>query len=196
MLDAIGCQNFVDGVSGRTLTRLFFNGCLAIDDANPLSFSTSAYIDAADSTATIRQKMIDAMIAAVLAQFAVVLVNADILLPTYSTGLSTPASETRTDSFTVAGAGQTVDTSLRPLSVFSLTVDQIGGVPVSWNIVLEGSLDGISWTTILTHTQLVGTGLTMYSGSNRNPCLFFRSRCAAVALGTASALKTTILGIP
>jgi len=196
MLDATGCQNFLDGVSGRILTRLFFNGCLAVDDANPVSFSTSVYIDAADSTATIRQKMLDAIKASVLADFSVVIENGDILLPTYSTGLSTPASETRTDSFTATGNGQTIDTSLRPLSSFSLNVKGVGGSPTAWTVYLEGSLNGVDFTKILEHNQILGVGQGIFSGANRSPSLFVRSRVVSLTLLPASAIDVTILGVP
>ena len=191
-----GCSVFFDPISSRNLTRVMFEMLLAEGDVNPRSFNPQVIVDPADSTSAIRQKMIDAIKAQALADFGVTLPNEDILLPTYSTGLATAASETRTDSFTAPASGQIVDTSLRPLSAFSLTVKGVGGTPTAWTVLLEGSLDGANFTEILRHTQLLGIAQTVFSGSNRYPTLFMRSRAVSITLTPAAAIDVTILGVP
>jgi len=195
-LSMVNCSVFFDPISSRNLTKVAFEMYLSEDNVNPRTFVSDAIIDPADSTAIIRQKMIDAIVLKAQSEFAVTLPKEDILLPTYATGLTSPASETRQDIFTAPGVGQTIDTSLRPLSVFSILVTGIGGVPLAWEVAFEGSLNGLAWSEILRHTHLVGTGATIYSGSNRNPSLFIRSRCVSLTLGTAAAIGTTILGVP
>jgi len=195
-INVASCSVFFDPISSRNLTRVSFEMLLAESGENPRAFNPQVIIDPADSTAAIRQKMIDVIKAQALADFAVTLPNEDILFPTYSTGLATAASETRTDTFTVPGSGQIVDTSLRPLSAFTITVKGVGGDPTSWDARLEGSLDGVNFTQILQHTQLVGISQAVFSGSNRYPALFFRSRVAGLALGLASAIEVEILGVP
>ena len=191
------CQNIPDPDVIGGLTKIGFTLCVATIGESPQEIASSIFVNPADSSAVIRQKFIDVIKADVLNQLSITLANEDIIIPSYTTGLATLASETRTDNFSVAGNGVTVDTSLRPLSVFSLGVDGVGGTPTAWQVVLEGSLDGTKWSTILTHTQLSpGLGLTISSGSNRDPSLFMRSRCVSVILGSASAIKTTILGVP
>ena len=192
---ASGLDLFDDPASGKRLAIIHLDTGFVFD-GNNVSLSADVIIDPADSSAVIRQKFINSVIAAALSQYGQVLAKEDIIVPSYTTGLSTVTSETRADTFTVAGDGAIVDTSLRPLSVFSLTVSGEDQAAESWDVRLEGSLDGTNFTEILRHTHLTGDLQTMYSGSNRNPCLFFRSRCVDVVIGSATSIKATILGVP
>jgi len=190
------CFAVIDEITQETLTRIEFNITIGTTEIPPQLIPTEAIINQSDSSATIRRKMLDAIKAVVLSQMSITLVDTDIVMPTFTIGSGAAPAETRIDTFIIAGNGQTIDTSLSPLSVFSLNVKAVGGTPIAWVVLLEGSLDGENWTTILTHTQLTGLGQTISSGSNSDPILYFRSRCVSVSLGTASAIKATILGIP
>jgi len=188
------CSLYTEPITGNILSLIVLNVCLT-KDGLVFDLFPEILVDPADSSAVIRQKMIDATISKAAEQ-GHTLTNEDIILAVYVTGLATPASETRADSFTAAGNGLLIDTSLRPVSVFTVTVEGVGVAATSWDVRLEGSLDGTNFTQILQHTQVTGDKQSVYSGSNRNPCLFFRSRCAGLVLGAASAIKVTVLGVP
>lgn len=99
----------------------------------------------------------------------------------------------QSDTFATAGSGVIITTP-SPVKSFSLSVKPTG-VVVSWTVVLEGSLDGENFTTILSHTNLVGANVCLFSGSNLFPCLYFRARCTALVLGLGTNIITTILGV-
>lgn len=101
---------------------------------------------------------------------------------------------TRSDTFTTTGNGTTVTVTTAPLSCFSIQVTQTGTV-TSWDVRLEGSLDGTTWTQILQHTQVTGSGTTVYSGSVKSGNLYFRSRCAGLVLGVGTNVVAVILGM-
>lgn len=101
--------------------------------------------------------------------------------------------KTRSDTFTAAANGVTVDASASPVSVFGIQVKMTGTV-TSWDMRLEGSLNNSEFTTILTHTNATGDGVTLWIGSLKAPALYFRSRCAAIALNGGTNVVVTILG--
>lgn len=101
-----------------------------------------------------------------------------------------------TDTFTVAGAGAAIDASRHGVKSFALQVKGTGAVPTAWNVVLEGSMDNVNWTEILSHISgEQADGATAWTGTNLNPCLYFRARCVSVTLGTATNIVARILGM-
>jgi len=103
-------------------------------------------------------------------------------------------SATRADTYTVAASGVTV-TPAAPVKSFSILVKGTGAAATAWNVVLEGSLDNVTFTTILTHTQVTGDGVVLYSGASFTPSLYFRSRLTSITLAPATAIVVTILGM-
>ena len=57
---------------------------------------------------------------------------------------------TQNDTFSSVSTGTVVNASAKPPRSFSLQVTGVGGIPNEWNVVLEGSLNGTDWTTLLT----------------------------------------------
>jgi hypothetical protein len=102
---------------------------------------------------------------------------------------------TGADTFTGAGNGVTISATVAIVRSFGLQVKGTGAAPTTWTVVLEGSLNGVQWTTILTHTNGTNVdGATVWSNAVITPCLYFRSRCVAVTLGSASNIVATIVG--
>lgn len=97
--------------------------------------------------------------------------------------------------FTATGVGAVVelgDAARR----YSL---QVIGDPVAataWSVDLEGSLDGVHFDTILTHTTGTGDGKIWWSGNQQFPALFMRAKVNTLTLGSASKLIVWILGAP
>lgn len=97
------------------------------------------------------------------------------------------------DTFISASNGATIDVSTIPLKCFSLVVAATGPV-TSWDIVLEGSINGTNYTTILNHTDTIGNGETVFSGVLTSPVLYFRTRCQSIVLGSGTNVVVTVLG--
>lgn len=103
----------------------------------------------------------------------------------------------RQDTYSTTGTGATLDVSSQGMSKFGVQVKGTGAAPTSFTVVLEGSLDGTNFSTLLTHTNASpGDGLVLHSGAVALPVLYFRSRCTALTLGSASNIVVTIVGIP
>lgn len=110
---------------------------------------------------------------------------------------------TRSDTYTTTANGITVDCSTKPCSRFALQVTGTGATPTAWNIILEGSLDGTTFTEILQHAtsgnnppygaQADGAVIT---AAQAGPFLYFRSRSAAtLTLGSATNVVAVIVGM-
>lgn len=113
----------------------------------------------------------------------------------YASGAFPGAASTRSDTYTATGNGVTVDQSSNPLKYYSIQVTGTGATPTSWDVRLEGSNDNVTFTQIIQHTQVNGNGNTQFSGANSFPCLYYRSRCAGLVLGTATDIVVVIVGV-
>lgn len=105
-----------------------------------------------------------------------------------------PGASSRQDTYAATGVGASVDVSNYPMKHFGLQVTQTGTV-TSWTVTLEGSLDGTTWTTIMSHTKSGdGDGVTVWT-PQPIPCRFFRSNCTALTLGGGTNVVARILGM-
>lgn len=95
------------------------------------------------------------------------------------------------DVFTTIGVSAI---RLAPAKSFSMQVKGIGAIPQAWTVVLEGSLDGLFFTTLMQHTKTDGDGKIV---DLVPPTLvrFTRIRVASLNLGAASNIKVVIFGI-
>lgn len=99
------------------------------------------------------------------------------------------------DAYTVAGTGTAIEVGAA-VQNFSL---QVAGDPVAataWDVALEGSLDGIHFEPLLTHTTATGNGTVVFNGNQVYPVMFIRSKLNSVTLGSATRLLVYILGMP
>ena len=103
----------------------------------------------------------------------------------------------RNDSFTGTTSGATQEAFSDIPESFSLSVNEVGGTATSWTVVLEGSNDGVTFTTLLTHTQAApGKGLCIFQAAGvLTPVMYFRTRCTALVLGTATSIKAIVVAI-
>lgn len=113
--------------------------------------------------------------------------NPQVLTPTV-------LSKLITKTFTIAQMDIVYDLSEYPMSSFSLQVKATGNV-TSWNVILEGGLDGQNMTTILQHQQTNLTGTTLFTGSLKYPCNYIRMKCVSITLGTGTNVIATALAI-
>lgn len=104
------------------------------------------------------------------------------------------ASYQQSAPYTVTGAGTTVDMTAAPAKYFTIQVIGVGGTPTAWDVRLECSLEGTSWTQVLQHTNVDGNGLTKPLAIPF-PCLRMRANIAGLTLAPAAAIGVGILGV-
>lgn len=103
---------------------------------------------------------------------------------------------TRQETFTTTADGTAQDISAQGFSKFAIQVKQTGTV-TSWTVVLQVSLDGTNYATVLSHTKAGdGDGAIVFTGPNRYPALYFRASCTAITLGGGTNVIATIVGMP
>lgn len=73
-------------------------------------------------------------------------------------------------------------------SSFGLQIGGEGGVPTSWDVVLEISIDGTLWAESLRHSTEDGNGSMLYTQQNPVPVSHMRVRVISLALGPATGL--------
>lgn len=103
---------------------------------------------------------------------------------------------TRQETFTATADGTAQDVSAQGFSKFALQVVQTGTV-TSWTVVVQASLDGTNYVTILSHTKAGdGDAAIVFSGPNQYPALYFRTSCTAITLGGGTNVVATVVGMP
>lgn len=106
------------------------------------------------------------------------------------------ASAAQSDTYAATGNGVTIDVSGSPVKFYSIQVKGTGAAATTWDVKLEGSNDNANFQQIIQHTQVTGDGVLAFAADAiARPCRYFRSRCAALALGAASDIVVTITGI-
>jgi len=97
------------------------------------------------------------------------------------------------NTFTSTGTGTALTTSLS-FDQYALQVQVTGTATLTtWNVVLEGSLDGVNFSTILISTHTLGQGVIWGNGLTA-PTIYIRSRVTNLFLGSATNIIVTILG--
>lgn len=76
---------------------------------------------------------------------------------------------------------------------YAIQVKGVGGTPTTWSVTLEGSLDGVNFTTILTHANADTDGTVKWDGGGK-PCLYIRANVGTLTLAPASSINTLIVG--
>lgn len=100
----------------------------------------------------------------------------------------------KSEIFTTAATGSTVQVSgSASMKYFSLSVRSTG-VVLAWSIILEGSLDGVNFSAVAKHTNLLGSGATIFPGVNVTNCTYFRMRCESIVLGLGTNVIATVIG--
>lgn len=107
----------------------------------------------------------------------------------------TLAHNTRSDTFTTTANGTTLGDGFQNWKYFTLSVRQTGTV-TSWTVVLEVSLDNTTFSTVLTHTNVTGSGVVVFAADAiPRPVLYMRARCTAIVLGAGTNVISTIIGV-
>ena len=75
---------------------------------------------------------------------------------------------------------------------FALCVSIPSGAITSWSVNLEGSLDNVNWTSIITHSSTIGS--TAWSADK--PVNFIRINVTALSLNTAPSISASVLAVP
>ena len=100
--------------------------------------------------------------------------------------------QTSFDTYTVVANG-VIKVLKTAMCKFSLQVTSTGAVATTWTVILEGSLDKVNFTPIITHTQVSGNALILTTGASFYPMTFYRTRCSVLVLGTATNIIALVL---
>ena len=100
-----------------------------------------------------------------------------------------------TTLFAAVGASPTIDVSQFPVTKYSIQVTGEGAAATAWNVDLEASLDGLTFTIVQTHATIDGDGQVVFNGANLAPSLFFRANVTVLTLGAATGITVIILGL-
>jgi hypothetical protein len=79
-------------------------------------------------------------------------------------------------------------------SKFAVQVKGVGGVATAWTVVVEGSIDGVNFTTIATHNTASGDGVLIQVVDK--PCTHWRATLSGLTLAPATALNVNVVGAP
>lgn len=96
-------------------------------------------------------------------------------------------------NFTAIAIGTVIDMSTGPMQNFAVQVDAPVGV-TAWTVLLEGTVNGTKWDTVLTHTNASpGDGKIVWTTAPK-PVKKVRLNCTAYT-GTGT-LVAGLLGTP
>ena len=110
---------------------------------------------------------------------------------TFATSLP---KNTRSDTYTTTASGTTVDVSSTPMKYWTLACKGTDAAATVWTVVLEGSLDGTNFSTLSTHTNVIGDGVVLWVALV-SPAIYFRTRCSSLTLGPATNVVATVTGV-
>lgn len=97
--------------------------------------------------------------------------------------------------FDDAVAGDTVGDGQRIYRDFAIQCKAQGAV-TSWTILLEGSLNGEDFDTILEHTDVDPMdGKILWLGNVCAPTKYYRVNCTAIVLGAGTSVTAWAVGI-
>lgn len=103
----------------------------------------------------------------------------------------------QSDTYAATGTGAVLSATARPLKSFALAVKGTGAAPTSFTVLLQGSLDGTNWTTILTASNITpGDGQVQWAAAGiATPAIYFRTNTTALVLGSATDIVVRLLGL-
>ena len=94
-----------------------------------------------------------------------------------------PPFTTQTVSLFAAAAGTPL-TLVSPYTSFGFQVAGVGGTLWDWDANLQGSLDGVTYTTLINHTMPNGQGATKWTVDK--PVMYLKSTMVLLSMGGAS----------
>jgi hypothetical protein len=80
-----------------------------------------------------------------------------------------------------------------PFATYAILVKGTDGSLTSWTVNLEGSLNGVDWTTICTHNSTAGS--TVWD-TNGKACTSVRANVSALTLNTATSVTVIVVAVP
>lgn len=103
-------------------------------------------------------------------------------------------TKTYTAITTAAGALEKMAATSHPYATYAIQVKGVAGAASSWSVTLEGSLDGVNYTTIATHNATDGSTVWETTGK---PTLFVRPNVGALTLGgSATSITVIVVAVP
>lgn len=79
------------------------------------------------------------------------------------------------------------------LTDFSMQCEIPSGLMISLSVLLEGSISGNSWDTIMSLTSIADLAKIKISAAN--PVAYYRIRLSALSIGTAPYIDVHVIGV-
>src|SRR6266576_3320068 len=102
-----------------------------------------------------------------------------------------PATFAKTFNATTTGAQQSFGAAgAVPFIRYAIQVKGVAVAPTTWSVTLEGSLDNVNWTVLITHANADTDGTTKWESTGK-ACLFVRVNVGTLTLGSATSINVT-----
>lgn len=99
-------------------------------------------------------------------------------------------------TFVTNTAGTPINVSGTPIRSFAMVVKGTGAAATYWDVGLEGSIDGVNYSTMLEHwSDLYPDGEVLFGGVISTPALYVRVKVYALTLGPATNIQVNLLGV-
>jgi len=99
-----------------------------------------------------------------------------------------------TQTHSLAAAGTSIPLTLvKPTNNYSFQVGGVADTLDVWHAELQGSVDGVNYSTLIKHTVLVDTDNVVLWTADK-PVIFLRSKMIMITLGGATGAKMHLLG--
>lgn len=95
----------------------------------------------------------------------------------------------RTENFVATGTSPTPVELVGGNQYAAFQVVGVGGTPTTWDVRLEGSLDGTNWTQIMAHTTATGNAVVAFGGANPYPVRYVRVNVNGLTLAPATSIN-------
>jgi len=95
-------------------------------------------------------------------------------------------------NFTTTGTSEEIDCTERPISQFSIQATSSGS-PTLWTAILEGSINGSNWDSMITNTNVIG--LNIIQVTPIGPVRYFRVRVTSLTLLSAPSININVFGV-
>lgn len=78
---------------------------------------------------------------------------------------------------------------------YTIQVKGVGAGATAWTVALEGSNDGVNWSSIISHGTADVDGTVKNSGATPIGTLWVRVNVSALTLGSATGITISVFGV-
>ena len=187
--DRVNIQAIVRGEAGNSVTFTASDTAALADMAASGAGTLAGAVDTVDLTITVdgSSKVIDFSTDGTIADRAAA--TAAEVVATINAAAGVTVASVSSNKVRLSSTDHLVE-----VTVGNTVIGLVTSTAATWTVVLEGSLDGVTYTTILSHSNSDGTAVK-WTAANLYPVRYFRSRCSALTLNGGTSVVASIVGI-